>query len=187
MTSLSPQSESACPQPEPGMASSTACSNTLPRMCYSTGQGACQQHANTTGDPPFQVGKTRLCSSTHSLPPTAATHMHKLPSTTISPFLLGQERSWEHQSGSSQGVWDLFSEDQTEHHTRQRREENTSAEDSKMASSSWPGWEAVLQIIYSEAIQLPHRSIWLPGGSLPPRPKLPLSYPGGASAVAKAS
>ena len=101
MTSLSPQSESACPQPESGMASSAACSNTLARMCYSTGQGACQQHANTTGDPPFQLGKTRLCSSTHSLPPTAATHACKLPSTTVSPFLLGRERSWEHQWGSS--------------------------------------------------------------------------------------
>lgn len=84
------------------------------------------------------------------------------------------------------GLGALLRKDQTEHHTRQRRKENTSAEDSKMASSSWPGWEAVLQIIYSEAIQLPHRSAWLPGGSPPPRPKLPLSYPGGASATAKA-
>lgn len=53
------------------MASSAACTNMLARMRYSTGQGACQQHANTTGDPPFPVGKTRLCSSAHSLPPTA--------------------------------------------------------------------------------------------------------------------
>lgn len=69
---------------KPSMASSSpACSNTLAGMCYSTGQGACQQHANTPGDPPFQVGKTRLCSSTHSLPPTADTHTR--PSTATGP------------------------------------------------------------------------------------------------------
>lgn len=83
-TSLPPE-RAGLPAAKPSMASSSpACSNMLTGMCYSTGQGACQQHANSPSDPPFQVGKTRLCSSTHSLPPTADTHMQ--PSTTASPF-----------------------------------------------------------------------------------------------------
>lgn len=97
-TSLPPE-RADLPAAEPSMASSSpACSNMLAGMCYSTGQGACQQHANTPGDPPFQVGKTRLCSSTHSLPPTADTHMQ--PSTTASPFRLGQNRGWKHREAA---------------------------------------------------------------------------------------
>lgn len=96
---IAPPEQASLPTAEPSMASSSpACSNMLTGMCYSTGQGACQQHANTPGDPPFQVGKTRLCSSTHSLPPTADTHMW--PSTTAFPCRLGQDRDCEHQEAA---------------------------------------------------------------------------------------
>lgn len=40
----------------------------------------------------------------------------------------------------------LLRKDQPKCHTRQGQEENPSAEDREMPSSSWPGWELVLHI-----------------------------------------
>lgn len=112
-TSL-PLERAGLPEAKPSMASSSpACSNTLTGMCYSTGQGACQQHANSPSDPPFQVGKTRLCSSTHSLPPTADTHTQ--PNTTASPFRLGQDQ--EHREAAER-AGALLGTDQPQRHTR---------------------------------------------------------------------
>lgn len=75
-----------------------------------------------TGDPPSQVGKTSLCSSTHSPPPVAATHMCKLPSATTSPFLLGQERSREPPVGKQLGdLGALLRRDQPKHRARGKR------------------------------------------------------------------